>query len=204
MVIDPILQKYIQLDKTIVCACTTLTMDDLDDIGKYVIPLRTKNSYKKIRDKINKTNKYEYIKIGEYTAKAIINFKGYYVNVSNNRLYCLSKNKKECSICGAKTIGGILYVEKSAIVDSAYREPIWNVAHIALSPNGEPVLMTQDHKIPISKGGLNSTENLQPMCRNCNSSKADIIYNYELLYSDSEIMTIGDTFLHHTKKEENI
>jgi len=37
-----------------------------------------------------------------------------------------------------------------------------------------------DHVIPIVKGGLNEIDNLQPLCKKCNSSKGDKIIDYRL------------------------
>lgn len=37
--------------------------------------------------------------------------------------------------------------------------------------------ITIDHIIPLSKGGKNLTENLQPLCRSCNSIKRDRDWN---------------------------
>ena len=38
---------------------------------------------------------------------------------------------------------------------------------------GETKNITQDHVIPIARGGTHSEGNLQPMCKRCNSSKKD-------------------------------
>jgi len=40
-----------------------------------------------------------------------------------------------------------------------------------MNVKGELVLMTKDHIVPKSKGGLNALENYDPMCSPCNAKK---------------------------------
>ena len=41
------------------------------------------------------------------------------------------------------------------------------------------IKLTVDHIVPLTKSGTNSIENIQPLCKSCNSSKGVRIIRYE-------------------------
>ena len=55
------------------------------------------------------------------------------------------------------------------------------------------IKLTVDHKIPVSKGGNNYIENIQPLCGKCNSKKNARIFDggfvWESLEADQDLVT---------------
>ena len=86
------------------------------------------------------------------------------VNTSSVRLHTF-KDNIVCVSCGL--IGTHFWAEK-------FREderPHLNL--YAVDGYGKEVLMTKDHIIPKSKGGTDSSENMQTMCTHCNCKKGN-------------------------------
>lgn len=50
--------------------------------------------------------------------------------------------------------------------------------NICLRCNKTNIRLTIDHIIPVSKGGTSDMDNLQPLCKSCNSFKNDKIIDY--------------------------
>ncbi len=96
------------------------------------------------------------------------NWKG---GISNNKVYVSwlknRRNRGEVRIIGNHTFGEweTLKVQYDwTCLSCKKREP--------------EIKLTEDHIIPISKGGSDNIENIQPLCRSCNSKKHTKIIKY--------------------------
>lgn len=103
--------------------------------------------------------------VENYTRREKILIDGYKIKTNSQR-YILFKTSMQCVKCGCK--GEYFCLEKDVeYVNSAFHFNLYAVV------DGEERLMTKDHIVPISKGGLNKQENYQVMCRICNFEKSN-------------------------------
>jgi hypothetical protein len=91
---------------------------------------------------------------------------GHMVKLTAERYRVYAEKGLQCPACGLTGIVFILERSKSQNTKKCH----WNLYGIK---NGRLVMMTIDHIIPKSKGGLDIIENKQPMCIICNNKKGN-------------------------------
>ena len=58
---------------------------------------------------------------------------------------------------------------------------LYNLTCPACGKNEPQIKLTEDHIIPLSKGGTDFIENIQPLCKSCNSSKNTKTIKFEMV-----------------------
>lgn len=96
-----------------------------------------------------------------------IQVQGYKVNVASLRYQVFRKSLK-CCLCGLE---GKFFVLEKSIAEKNSKRFHFNL--YALDYKNNPILMTKDHIIPVSKGGTDHISNLRTMCFECNQLRGN-------------------------------
>lgn len=88
--------------------------------------------------------------------------------INNSRKFWERKNSYEL-----KRLQASLFTSRPDI-----RKKVYDLHGKECLSCGETEKIEMDHVIPIVKGGENTIENLQPLCKSCNTSKRDQIIDY--------------------------
>lgn len=94
-----------------------------------------------------------------------VDFDGDLISMDSHRYWVFNHKGTDCVTCGLK---GYYFAKERDNDSSRYHFNLYG-----LDINGIEVMMTKDHIIPKSKGGINHLDNYNPMCYNCNQEKGD-------------------------------
>lgn len=93
------------------------------------------------------------------------------VRMGAQRMILMGRTQ-ECACCGME--GKYFWLEKSGCLP-----PHFNL--YGEDDEGYPVMMTVDHILPRSKGGATTQDNIQLLCRRCNTAKKDDLISLDEL-----------------------
>lgn len=82
-----------------------------------------------------------------------------------NRWEVFTKKGTHCVSCGLEGCFVVFWVDGGGL----------HVDLFGYDDNGHEVMMTKDHTFPLSKGGPDRFNNIQPMCMPCNERKGSRI-----------------------------
>ena len=100
---------------------------------------------------------------------AKVDFDGDLIKGNSQRYQTFFTKGCKCAVCG---IEGKYFAKERHPSDSVYHLNLY-----AVDDNGNEILMTKDHIIPRSKGGINDISNYQTMCKLCNEAKGNKLEN---------------------------
>lgn len=99
-------------------------------------------------------------------SKNEVDFDGDMIKMNSQR-YHLFKHKGCRCKCG---VVGVFFAKERQHHATPGR---WHFNLYGYRPDGTEVMMTKDHIVPKSKGGVNHFDNYEPMCIDCNADKGN-------------------------------
>lgn len=96
---------------------------------------------------------------------AKVDFDGDLIKGNSQRYQTFFIKGCKCSDCG---IEGQYFAKERHLQDKSYHLNLY-----AVDDNGDEILMTKDHILPRSKGGIDDISNYQTMCKPCNEAKGN-------------------------------
>lgn len=98
-----------------------------------------------------------------------VNFDGDLIKGNSQRYQTFFTKGCKCAVCG---IEGKYFAKEKYEDQRTYHLNLY-----AVDDNGTEILMTKDHIIPRSKGGVDDISNYQTMCKLCNEAKGNKLEN---------------------------
>lgn len=96
---------------------------------------------------------------------AKVDFDGDLIKGNSQRYQTFFTKGCKCVVCGIK---GKYFAKERHLQDKSYHLNLY-----AVDDNGDEILMTKDHILPRSKGGIDDISNYQTMCKLCNEAKGN-------------------------------
>lgn len=115
---------------------------------------------------------------------AKVDFDGDLIKGNSQRYQTFFTKGCKCTVCG---IEGKYFAKERHLQDKSYHLNLY-----AVDDNGNEILMTKDHIVPRSKGGINDISNYQTMCNLCNEAKGNKIIENNVVLIQTALIEIDE------------